>query len=62
MLEDLQDNVVRQAAPVHSGGMGQPGHFPFMVHSPFNLGGQSLQLGFESSPSSFHSERVGSEY
>lgn len=59
MLEDLQDDVVRQVAPVHQRGVGQPACPPFLVYSPLTLVGECLHLGFESCPPSFHSGRVG---
>lgn len=62
MLEDLQHDVVRKVAPVCCRCLGQPGRSPLLVHSSLILAGQSLQHGFESCPSPFHSGRVGSKY
>lgn len=56
MLEDLQDDVVGQVTPVLYWSQGEAGRPPLLSLSPLFMGGEGLALGFETCPSSFHSE------
>lgn len=56
VLEDLQDDVVRQVAPVLHWSHGEAGRHPLLSLSPPLLRREGVALWFQTCPSTFHSE------